>query len=436
MEPLGIAEPLMERGQTTPPAELAAAKPLLGARISLLATIGAVWGPGLLVMLADTDAGNVVTAAQAGSVWGFRLAPVLLLLIPVLILVQDLAVRIGIYRNCGFGDLIRENFGRPGACVAAAALIAATLGSLVTEFTGIAGVGELYGASRWIILPLASATLIVVAFTGAYRRVERIALVFGLFEVAFLFVAWRSHPAASEIVRDVADQKLNDTGYLYLAAGLIGATFNPWMIFYQASAISEKRLTSDDYGAARWETVFGAILTQILTTAVLVAVAALKSGVTGQSLVSIGQISQALTPLLGETTGRLVFSAGVVGAAMAAAIVCSLACAWGLGELFGLRHSLEREARHSLGVLSIYSAWVLGSAALVLFVSDLVWLSVGMQVLNAVLLPIVVSLLVIIAATILPQSVRIAGWRLWLTVGLVGAVSAAGLVGAAAGLWQ
>ena len=233
----------MEPGQTTPPAELAAAKPLLGARISLLATIAAVWGPGLLVMLADTDAGNVVTAAQAGSVWGFRLAPVLLLLIPVLILVQDLAVRIGIYRNCGFGDLIRENFGRPGAYVAAAALIAATLGSLVTEFTGIAGVGELYGASRWIILPLASATLIVVAFTGAYRRVERIALVFGLFEVAFLFVAWRSHPAASEIVRDVADQKLNDTGYLYLVAGLIGATFNPWMIFYQASAISEKRLT-------------------------------------------------------------------------------------------------------------------------------------------------------------------------------------------------
>src|SRR5271163_2031140 len=220
MEPLGIAEPLMERGQTTPPAELAAAKPLLGARISLLATIAAVWGPGLLVMLADTDAGNVVTAAQAGSVWGFRLAPVLLLLIPVLILVQDLAVRIGIYRNCGFGDLVRQRFGRIGGAVAAAALIAATLGSLVTEFTGIAGVGELYGASRWIILPMASVTLILVAFTGQYRRVERIALLFGLFEIAFLFVAWKSHPSGEEMMRDIANQKLRDWGYLYLVAGL------------------------------------------------------------------------------------------------------------------------------------------------------------------------------------------------------------------------
>ncbi len=420
---------------SVPPEPHAGAAPsVLGVgRVSRFAAIAAVWGPGLLVMLADSDAGNVVTAAQAGSVWGFRLVPLLLLLIPALILVQDLAVRIGVYRNCGFGDLVRERFGVLGGAVAAAALVAATLGSLVTEFTGIAGVGELYGVSRWIILPMASLTLILVAFTGQYRRVERIALVFGLFEVAFLFVAWQSHPAASEIVRDFGDQKLNDSGYLYLVAGLIGATFNPWMIFYQASAISEKRLTAADYDAARMETVFGAILTQTLTASVLVAVAALKSGVTGQSLDSIGQISQALTPLLGETTGRLVFSAGVIGAAMAAAIVCSLACAWGLGEIFGLKHSLEREARNRLGVLSIYSAWVIGSAALVLLVSDLVWLSVGMQVLNAVLLPIVGSLLVIIAATVLPEEARIKGRRLWSTAGVVGVVAIAGLVGAAAG---
>jgi Mn2+/Fe2+ NRAMP family transporter len=425
----------MKSAPTEPSAGAAPASKLLSAgRISPIATIAAVWGPGVLVMLADTDAGNVVTAAQAGSVWGFRLTPVLLLLIPVLILVQDLAVRIGIYRNCGFGDLVRERFGRIGAAVAAIALVAATLGSLVTEFTGIAGVGELYGVPRWIILPMASVTLILVAFTGQYRRVERIALLFGLFEVAFLFVAWKSHPSGEEMMRDIADQKLHDWGYLYLVAGLIGATFNPWMIFYQASAISEKRLTPSDYSAASWETVFGAILTQLLSTSVLVAVAALKSGVTGRSLDSIGQISQALTPLLGETTGRLVFSAGVVVAAMAAAIVCSLACAWGLGEIFGLRHSLEREARERLGVLFVYSAWVLGSAALVLFISDLVWLSIGMQVLNAILLPVVVSLLVIIAATILPEGARIRGLRLWLTGGLVGLVAVAGLIGAVGGL--
>jgi Mn2+/Fe2+ NRAMP family transporter len=398
------------------------------------ATIAAVWGPGLLVMLANTDAGNVVTAAQAGSVWGFRLAPLLLLLTPVLILVQDLAVRIGIYRKCGFGELIRQRFGRPGAAIAAAALVVATLSSLVTEFTGIAGVGELYGVSRWFSLPAAGVTLILAALTGEYRRVERIALLFGLFGMSFLYVAWQSHPAAREIMHDIADQKIYDLGYLYLVAALIGATFNPWMIFYQSSAVSEKRLIHADYNAARWDTIIGACLTQLLTTAVLFAVAALKSDLTGRPLDNVGQISQALTPFLGETTGRLVFSIAVVGAAMAAAIVSSLACAWGLGEVSGLRRSLERESRARYPFLVVYSAWVIGSGALVFFVSDLVWLSIGMQVLNALLLPIVVTLLVIIAAQALPEGARIGGWYLRLVVVLFGIVAAGGLVGAVAGL--
>ena len=165
----GFPEIAMKSTTSKPSASTAPApKALAVGRVSRIATIAAVWGPGLLVMLADSDAGNVVTAAQAGSVWGFRLAPLLLLLIPVLILVQDLAVRIGLYRNCGFGDLVRERFGVLGGAVAAVALIAATLGSLVTEFTGIAGVGELYGVSRWIILPMASATLILVARSRAH----------------------------------------------------------------------------------------------------------------------------------------------------------------------------------------------------------------------------------------------------------------------------
>jgi Mn2+/Fe2+ NRAMP family transporter len=419
-----------------PPAASAAstAKPLGSSRGSVFATIAAVWGPGLLVMLADTDAGNIVTAAESGARWGYRLLPLLILLIPVLILVQDLALRIGLFRKCGFGELVRERFGRVGGLVAAAALIVATLGSLVTELTGIAGVGELYGMSRWLVLPMASITLILVVLTGEYRRVERVALLFGLFELSFFVVAWQSHPSGSEIIRDIADQKMADFDYLYLGAGLIGATFNPWMIFYQASAVAEKRLSTSDYRAARWDTVVGAILTQFVTAAVLVAIAALKPHGTGVSLDNIGQISEVLTPLLGEVTGRLVFSAGVVGAAMAAAIVSSLACAWGLGEIFGLRRSLEHEARQRLGFFSGYTLWVVGSAILVLFVPDLVWLSIGMQVLNALLLPIVVTLLVILAASALPDNVRLRGWHLWLTVGIVGMVAVAGVAGALAGL--
>jgi Natural resistance-associated macrophage protein len=82
-------------------------------RIKIIAPLQwiSVWGPGLLVMLADTDAGNVVTAAQAGAQWRYRLLPLLIVLMPMLYMVQELTVRLGIYTGRGHGELIRERFG-------------------------------------------------------------------------------------------------------------------------------------------------------------------------------------------------------------------------------------------------------------------------------------------------------------------------------------
>ena len=394
----------------------------------------AVWGPGLLVMLADTDAGNVVTAAQAGAQWGFRLAPLLLLMVPALFLLQDLSLRLGLDRRVGLGRLIRDRCGRGGAWLAALALIAATLASLVTEFSGIAGVGEMFGVSRAFSVAAAAAVLIGVALTGEYQRTERIALMFGLFEVAFFFVAWKTHPSLAAVARDVVDLPLANAQFLYLGAGLIGATFNPWMVFYQTSAVVEKRLGPGDYRAARADTLVGAILTQAITASVLVAVAALK-GRAGGSLENIGEISQALTPMLGDFTGRMVFALGVVGAAMAAAIVATLACAWSLSELIGAKATSAASAFRQRGFLALYALAVLGSAALVLGFRDLVSLSIAMQALNAVLLPGICALVLYVGAIALTPPFALSRVRIALIGAMLGAVSLAGWIGAVAGLF-
>ena len=137
-------------------------------------------GPGILVMLADTDAGNVVvTAAQSGAQWGYRLSPLLLGLIPVLYMVQELAVRLGIFNGSGYSELVRHHYGSGWAWVLAAPLVVAVAGSMVTEFAAVAGVGELYGVSRNLTLPMAAATLLVIVLSGSYRRVERTAILIG-----------------------------------------------------------------------------------------------------------------------------------------------------------------------------------------------------------------------------------------------------------------
>jgi Mn2+/Fe2+ NRAMP family transporter len=394
-----------------------------------------VWGPGLLVMLADTDAGNVVTGAQAGARWGYRLLPMLLLLAPMLYMVQELTVRLGLHTGRGHGELIRERFGVGWAWLSTAGLAAATIASLVTEFTGVGGIGELYGLSRSLTLPVAAAALLAVVATGSYRRVERTAIVIGLFELAFFAVAWTAHPNPATLAKDVVDLPLGNREFTYLAAAVIGATFNPWMIFYQQSAIADKKLHLDHLKVARWDTAIGALLTQCLTGAVLVAAAAtLASGGASAGLGSVGEISNALTPLLGETVGRLVFSAGVLGASLVAAIVCSLALAWGIGEVAGYRQSLEYHPFAAKWFYGVYAACVVGAAAVVWLVPDLVWLSIAAQVLNAFLLPLVIGFLMALAVTALPAPLRPRGLYLWVLVGLSAIVIATGLYGGVAGL--
>jgi Mn2+/Fe2+ NRAMP family transporter len=278
--------------------------------------------------------------------------------------------------------------------------------------------------------------LLAVVGTGSYRRVERIALIVGLFEIVFFAVAWAAHPSLAVIAKDALDLPIGDAGFLFLAAAIIGATFNPWMIFYQQSATVDKQLQPDDIRHARWDTGVGAILTQSLTGAVLVAAAAtLGKGNTSASLASVGEISSAITPFLGEGMGRLVFSVGVLGASLVAAIVSSLALAWGAGEVAGYRRALEYRPFQARWFYGVYAASVIGSAALVWLVPDLVWLTIAAQVLNAFLMPLVIGLLLALAVTALPESLRLRGWYLWLTIGVSAAVSAVGVVGGVAGFF-
>jgi len=411
----------------------------------------AAWGPGLLVMLADTDAGNVVTAAQAGAQWGYRLLLLLLILVPMLYMMQELTVRLGIFTGRGHGELIRERFGPAFAWLSAAGLVAATVSSLITEFTGVAGIGELYGLSRSFTLPMAAVALLAIVSTGSYRRVERTAIFIGLFELAFFVVAWAARPDPSAMVADSLSLPLGDREFRYLTAAVIGAVFNPWMVFYQQSAVVDKKLGPEHYRAARWDTACGALLTQLLTAAVLVAVAATigihggsSGGIPsdlpgdipgpGTTLTSVGEISRALVPFLGRDVGRLVFSVGVLGASLVAAIVSSLALAWGVGEVAGYERSLERSPLKARWFYGLYAACVAGSAALVWLAPDLVWLNIGAQVMNAFLLPLVIGFLVALAATALPEGHRLRGWYLLVLSTVCAAVCALGLFGGISGL--
>ena len=373
----------------------------------------AVWGPGLVVMLADTDVGSLVTAAQSGAQFGYRMVLPQIVLIPILYVVQEITVRLGIVTGKGHGALIRERFGRNWALLSALTLFATGVGALLTEFTGVAGVGELFGVPPGLTVPVAAAFLIGIALTGSYRRAERVGLAFGLAELAFVPAMILAHPSLHAIGSGLVHVPLHDRRYLFLLAANVGAVIMPWMIFYQQGAVIDKGLSHAHIRAERRDTAFGAVLTQVIMIVMVLAFAA-TVGLAGhgEALNTVGQLSAALRPALGSVGARVLLGTAMLGAGLIAALVASLAGAWGVAEVFGWVHTLnERLNRRSARFYLSYAiAHVLG-AAIVLSSPNLVSLVIDVEVMNALLLPVVLGFLLVLEARALPAQWRMRGPR-------------------------
>jgi len=359
-------------------------------------------GPGVMVMLADTDAGSVITAAQSGASWGYRLLLVQFLLVPVLYLVMELVVRLALTTGKGLTELIREHLGTTWAAVAVATLAVSVVGALVTEFAGLAGVGELFGVPRAATVSIAAALLVLLVVTGGYRRVEVVGIALGSLELVFVAAAWLGHPSPGAMASGLSHPALGSGGYLTLVAANVGAVVMPWMLFYQPTAVLQKGLTRHELRAARIDTAVGAVMTQVVMAAVLVAAAASLHG--GGPLRTVGELASALAPALGPNGGRVVLALGVGGAAIVASIVVSLAASWSVAEALGRPRSLDDDVRRARLFYGAYTALVVGGAGLVLASSSLVRLAVNVEVLNALLLPMLLGVVLVLARRALPRT--------------------------------
>src|SRR5471030_2438336 len=126
------------------------------ARIVLLL---AVIGPGFITANVDNDAGGIFTYSQAGAKFGYSLLWTMIPITVALVVVQEMAARMGAATGKGLSDLIREEFGFRVTFFLMLALVVTNFGNIVAEFAGVASSLELCGVSCYIIVPLAAATV-------------------------------------------------------------------------------------------------------------------------------------------------------------------------------------------------------------------------------------------------------------------------------------
>merc|ERR1719188_2840292 len=159
-----------------------------------------IFGPGMLVCLADTDAGCLIVAAQSGARWGYGLLLLQIILIPILFLAQELTVRLGVYTKQGHTACIRQHYGAFWAWSACALLVLECVGAMMSEMSGIASVGELWGMSRNMATLLSAVVVVVTVLLGTYRQVEAIGVLCGLFELTFVVTMFLIRDPPAEVL--------------------------------------------------------------------------------------------------------------------------------------------------------------------------------------------------------------------------------------------
>ncbi len=383
-------------------------------------------GPGLMVCLADTDGGCLVTAAQSGAEYGYTLLLLQFILVPILYWAQELTVRLAIVKRMGLTELVRHHFGWQWAWAACATLVITCIGAIISEMSSIAGVMKLYDVPVWasctgVLLVL----LAVVVLSGTYRKVELVGVFFGAFELVFLYTMFATRPDPAAVWDGLWTFRLDDPKWMGLVAANIGAVIMPWMLYYQQSAICDKKMGMHELGFERIDTGIGAALTQLIMSAMLISVAATR-GASGQKIERVAEIAYALNGTLGEAPAAALVTIGVNGASLVAALVSSLAASWAVSEALGQPRSLSMRLSEAKAFYSVYGlVCAVGFAVTVSGVS-IVRLNIFIEQLNAIFMVPVIGGLFFLASRrgILPEEHRVKGPYAWLigTVFLIVAV--------------
>lgn len=354
-----------------------------------LGTLIAILGPGIVVMVADNDAGGISTYAQAGQNYGPQFTWLVLLLVPVLFVHQEMAARLGAVTGAGHARLITERFGRRWGAFALADLLVLNLLMLVTDFVGVAMSLGYFGVSKFVAVPTAAAFLIGVTATGSFRAWERLmyALVCASLVAVPLALVARTHRPAPQLPAPTVAGMVHGSA-LFLTVALVGATVAPWQLFFQQSNVVDKRITTRFLNYERADTALGTVFFAIGALGVLLACSfAFGSSALHGAFTSGAATASGLRGRAGGTAGGLFATALGIGSVLGASAV-TLATSYAVGDFFGLRHSLHRRWRDAKPFHRTYAASVLAAATVVLIPQvPLGLLTTAVQALAGTLLP-------------------------------------------------
>ena len=277
-------------------------------------------------------------------------------------------------------------------------ILVANAGLIVSEFVGIGAAARLLRLNPFVVVPAGAVLLWYMVLYGSYPAVEKIFLAMTLVFFAYPVAAFLSHPNWAEVARGaLVPTILPSQDYLLVLVGLLGTTVTPYMQIFQQSSIVERGVARLHYGPERMDAYIGAIFSDLMSVAMIIATAATLHANGPQILQTAEQAARALEPVAGQAAGML-FAVGLLGASLLSGSVLPLATAYAVSETFGLAKGVNLDFRRAPQFYGLFTAMLLIGAGLALIPNlPVIQLLVLMQVFNGAMLPIVLFFLLRLA---------------------------------------
>ncbi len=352
-------------------------------------------GPGIVVMVADNDAGGITTYASTGAKYGYCLIWVIIILIPVCYYVQEMTVRLGAVTKRGHAEAIFAGFGPFWGWFSLLDLVVVNWLTMVTEFIGMTAALNIFGVPPYLTAIGVIILMGIMVLNGSYWTWEKIALLFCAVNLIYIPGAFMVNPSVSEIMHKGILPNfpggLNNELFFYLMAN-VGTTIAPWMLFFQQSAVVDKGMKEKDIPWGKFDTFFGSLLTGIVAIFIIIVTGTVLNGV------NIDDAAQASIKLMEINKHTGVFMAiGLFDAGLLGAVCISLASSWAFGEVFGWAHSLNLKVREAPWFYGNYFFSLITAGAVVLIPNaPLVMITLFVQVVAVTLLPAALVFLILL----------------------------------------
>ena len=382
-----------------------------------------VMGPGIITANVDNDAGGITTYSLAGSQFGYDLVWLFIPMIIALAIIQEMGVRMGVVSGKGLADLIREKVGLKLTFVMMIALLAANIGNILAEFSGIAVSSGIFGVPKFVALPVAALFVWLLVVKGTYKSVEKVFLLASLVYLSYIVAGYLSQPDWALAAHNmVFPQIVPSTAYITMVIGLVGTTIAPWMMFYIQSSVVEKGITLKNLKYSKMDAVLGAIVVNVVAFFIVIACAATINA-HGIQVTDVVDVSTALAPLAGQYAS-LLFAFGFLNASLFAASILPLSTAYYVCESLGFEAGVSKSFREAPVFHGLYLGLII-MAVIIIMLPNVPLLSILYlsQVANGILLPflLILMLLIINDKRIMGEHVnsRLFNYIAWATVVIV-----------------